>query len=153
MTNIRIINSTIKDVYVLADNLREEDRREIEADGKNIYRAIRDSYRNSNICKSVFVGEELAAMFGVGGVLLSDKGAIWLLTTNVVQKVSPLKFARIYQEQVLEMLKYFSKLENYVDASYTSSIRLLELIGFTVHAPEPLGEHGNLFCKYTMRAA
>jgi len=153
MADIRIVKTKPEHLRELARTIRKEDKREIEAFGYTANVALWRSYKGSVICKSIFVQNELAAIFGVGGETLDDAGKIWFLTTSAAEKVSPLRFARIYQEQVLKMLKTFKRLENYVDYSYTSSIRILELVGFTVHDPEPMGEKGNLFCKYTMRMA
>ncbi len=82
---------------------------------------------------------EVAACWGVHGSFLGNRAVVWLMTTPLVRKVSPLYFARLYQKEVAEMLKIFQRLENYVHAEYDSAIRLLEIIGFTVEEPEKIG--------------
>lgn len=140
-----------KDIRDMAVSLREEDRREVEASGLPVHKVLWRSFKRSLICKAICVDGELAAIFGVGGSFFDGVGKIWLITSYAVKKVSPLRFARIYQEQVMLLLKAFPALENYVDSSYTSSIRLLDMIGFELSEPAPLWKNGHLFQKYSMR--
>ena len=127
------------DVNALRANLREEDLAECLGFGVSIQKALWISYKGSLVRKTAYVDGELAACWGVGGVFLGRVGNPWLLTTPAAKNISPLRFARIYQMEVMAMLKMFSRLENFVDARYDAAIRLLEIIGFTVEEPEKLG--------------
>ncbi len=126
-------------IGLLKNNLRAEDEAEIVGFGVTAQQALWYSYKHSLIRKTAFINAELAACWGVVGVALGGKGQVWLMTTPEVKKVSPLMFVRIYQTEVLEMLKIFQRLENYVDAEYAAAIRLLEIIGFTVEEPQKMG--------------
>ncbi len=148
---ITIVDSTPEHVGALKSNLRAEDANEILRFGVTIQQALWRSYRDSIIRKSIFVDGKIAAMYGCSGVLLGNTGVIWLLTTNEVNKVSPLRFARIYQEQVQKTLKIFPTLFNYVDASYRGAIRLLENTGFIVYDAEKLGDNGALFRRFEIQ--
>ena len=150
---IIIVKTELRHIRELADNLRIDDMREIEACGVPVYKAIRRSVVNSVSCSTVLVDDSVAAIFGVCGVLLSDAGTPWLLTTPASEMVSSLTFARIYQKEVLKMLKTFPYLENYVHSSYSKAIKLLQNIGFEVAEEVEIGENRALFRKFTMRAA
>src|SRR4051812_31279454 len=99
--------------------------------------------------RTAFVDGEIAAMWGLGGVMLSDEGTPWLMTTPVVERV-PVSFVRIGRAQVAEMLSRRSRLANVVQASYLGACRLLEVLGFTLDEPIPLGPHGVPFRKFSM---
>lgn len=136
---INIVPSESWDVSKLRDNLRTEDVGEILRFGVSIQYALWRSYRRALIRKTAFINGQIAAMWGCGGAFLGNKGIVWLMTTPEVKKISPLKFTRIYQQEVAILLKTFKRLENYVDAEYDSAIRLLDIIGFTIEQPQRIG--------------
>ena len=123
---INIVDSLPWHVSELKSNLREQDKNEVLGLGVSIQHALWYGYKNSVYRKTALIDGVPVAMFGVCGVLLGSKGLPWLLTSSDVNKVSPLKFARIYQEEVKKMLAIFPVLENLVDAEYTAAIRLLD---------------------------
>lgn len=132
----------------LAAVLRPEDEREILAFGITPEKALWRSYKASLWAKTVYIDGQIAAIYGIGGTLLGDPARPWLLTSEQVKKISPLKFARHYQAEVKEMLKIYSKLSSIVDADYSAAIRLLEIIGFEVSAPEKMGNQGRMFRRF-----
>lgn len=136
---INIVPSESCDVSNLRNNLRIEDANEILRFGVSIQYALWKSYRRAIIRKTAFIDGQIAAMWGCDGTFLGNKGRVWLMTTPEVKKISPLKFSRIYQEEVKNMLKTFKRLENYVDAQYDSAIRLLDIIGFNIEEPQRIG--------------
>lgn len=148
---VDIVESTPEHVRALAAELRPADRNEIEIYGFPTNKALWRSYKNSILRKTAFVEGKIAAMWGCGGTPMGEIGQPWLMTTDAVHQVSPLFFARVYQREVLKMLKLFPKLVNYVDAGYTSAVRLLDIIGFKLGEPEPLGK-GGLFRKFELEA-
>lgn len=146
---VRIVPSRVEDVYALASKLRDADRLEITGLDLDPRAVIRASFRNAIMRRTAFVDGEIAAMWGLGGVMLSDEGAPWLMTTPAVERV-PVAFVRVARGQVAEMLGRRARLANVVQASYGGACRLLELLGFTLEPPEPLGPHGVLFRKFWM---
>lgn len=148
---VHIVASVPEHVAMLKNNLREEDRQEILRFGITIERAVWRSYRRSYQARTAFVDGEIAAMWGCNGNFLGT-GRPWLLTTAAVKNISPLTFIRIYQQEVEDMLGVFPVLANYVDASYNSAIRALEIIGFDIGEPEPIGFKNELYRKFEMRA-
>lgn len=147
---IRIEETTAAHVRQLGDRLRPEDLREVEAFGFPTNKALWRTFKGGIMRRTVFIDGELAACWGCGGVPLSAEGRPWLLTTAVADKISPLKFVRIYQEEVFKMLQVFPKLVNWCDARYDKAMRLLDIIGFRIGEPEPLGMNGVLFRKFEL---
>lgn len=146
---VSVRSCEIADIYVLAAGLREQDRLEMTCLGLDPRTVLRASYRNSILRRSYFVDGELAAVSGLGGELMADIGAPWLMTTPVVERV-PVTFVKIAREAVAEMLCHRIRLENVVAASYAGACRLLEVLGFTLEAPQPLGPNGVPFRKFWM---
>jgi hypothetical protein len=148
---ILIRNSLPSDVAAMKNNLRTGDVQEVMSFGISPERALWQSYRKSMIRKTVLIDGQPAAMFGMAGVTMGETGVPFLLTTPLVEKVSPLRFARIFQEEVLKMLEVFPRLVNYVDSSYDKATRLLDIVGFTLSEPEPYGVQGVKFQRFEMR--
>lgn len=145
---IKIVPTTSEHLRVLAETLRPEDRQEILAFGITPERALWRCYRSSLFSKTGLIDGEVAAIWGVNGAFLGDIGAPWLLTSPAVKKISPLKFCRIYQKEALYMLELFTELSSIVDANYSAAIRLLEVIGFNLKEPKPMGSKGRLFREF-----
>ncbi len=150
---ISIVPATGAHIAVLKKNLRQEDADEILRFGFTVQHAIWLTYRRSLVRKTALIDGVVAACWGISGTFMGQTGRPWLMTTPEVKKVSPLKFARIYQEEMLKMLAMFPRLENMVDAKYASAIRLLEIIGFNVDEPEPVGSGGALYRKFWIERA
>lgn len=148
MIEVEIQESTPAHVQELAENIRPGDRQEIEAYGFPTNKALWRSYKGSILRRTALIDGRVAAMWGVGGVPLGDVGQPYLMTSHLAETVSPLQFARIYQEEVLNMLSVFPKLVNWCDAGYHKAKRLLDIVGFTIGEPEPIGPKGALFCKF-----
>lgn len=154
MAEIEIVETIPAHVLELRETLREEDASEICKFGIPIRKALYRSYKNAIMCRTGLIDGRVGAIWGLGGVLLGEVGRPWLLTGSAVKEISPLTFARIYAQEVQEMLGHFPVLENWVDASYTKSVRLLKIIGFTLD--EPMKIQGlkteALFMKFHMES-
>lgn len=96
---------------------------------------------------------EVIAAFGV--VPSSDDpqlGIPWMFGTDRIDECSrqllrdPPRVLRVW-------LRHFTRLENYVDARNVKSVRWLRRLGFTVHAPEPMGVAGLPFHRFQMSAS
>lgn len=148
-TRVHIVPQQIDHVYALVANLRDADRLEMTGLDLDPRAVIRSSYRNGIMRRTAFVDGKIAAMWGLGGVMLSDEGAPWLMTTPMVERV-PVSFLRIARAQVAEMLSRRKMLSNVVQASYAGACNLLEHLGFTLDEPEPLGPHAVPFRRFSM---
>lgn len=147
---VTILPTTAEHIRAMRGKLRTEDESECIAFGWSAEKALWRSYKYGVLRKTYFVNDEIAAVSGCGGVFMGRMGQPWLLTTDVVKKISPLRFAKIYQTEVSNMLDIFPILVNYVDSRYISAVRLLKLIGFSLGEPRPLGENKNMFQEFRM---
>lgn len=148
-SSIRIVPTRAQDIRDIADKLRDGDLKEMLAMGYP-HRILWRSYKRSFMTKTAFIDGDIAAVWGVGGTPLGGEGNPWLVTTEAVNKISPLAFARIYQDEVIRMINIFPQLANYVDASYNKAIRLLDIVGFSLGEPEPMGKNGEMFIRFEM---
>jgi len=130
--------------------LRPEDIDEIIALGCSKEKALWRSYKSSIMRNAALIDGKVAAVWGVGGEVLGGIGKPWLLTSAEVYKISPLRFARIYQQEVEKMLSIFPKLVNYCDTRYSAAIRLLDITGFKIDEPAPQGMNGMLYSRFEM---
>lgn len=139
--------SQVSDVYRLAANLRENDRIEVAGFGLDPRAAIRASYRHAILRRTAFVDGEIAAMWGLGGNMLSDEGAPWLMTAPVCERV-PVTFVKVGRYHLAEMLRHRRRLSNLVAASYHQAIRFLEVLGFHLDPPMRLTPDGPPFHRF-----
>lgn len=149
MPKVEVVPATIAHAYALARCLRDDDRAEIEAAGEGARISLRRCFRSSVMCKTAFVDGEIACMWGLAGTMLSDVGHPFLLTAAPVER-APLALIRIGKDEVKKMLWHRAHLYDYVAARYTRAIGLLEMFGFTVHAPMPFGPKLVPFCKFEL---
>lgn len=147
---VRIITTNPSHIAALKLNLRSEDATELLRLGVTIQHALWQSYRQSLIRKTALIDNTVAACWGVCGTVMGRVGVPWLLTSPAIHNISPLRFAREYQREVMAMLKIFPRLENYVDSEYAGAIRLLEIIGFTIEGPQKIGN--GMYCKFWVEA-
>lgn len=154
MVNIEILPTTHQHVLELRDTLREGDAFEICKFGLPIRKALYRSFRNAIFSRTATVDGKVAATWGLSGVILGNVGHPWLLTGTECDRVNPITFARIYKREVQEMLTKFDVLENWVDSTYIKSVRLLQLIGFTLDDPMPIKglKSQALFRKFWLRS-
>lgn len=145
---IEIVSATAVHIRELMDTLREADRLEIESFGLSANKGLWLSYRRGLYNKCALVNGKVAAVWGLCGTHLGYTGQPWLLTSNEVYKISPLKFAKIYQKEVYKMLELFPLLENYVAVEYEKAIRMLSIVGFDIGEPEKWGK--GMFKRFTM---
>jgi len=147
---INIVPTTVEHVAYIIETLRPEDRKEIEAIGLDVDKALFYTHRNAIWSRTGLVNDKPAAIWGVAGELLSSVGVPFLTTGIEVENISPLKFSRIYKKEVEDMKKLFSSLENYVESSYTGAVRMLKIAGFSLDEPIKVGS-GN-YQKFHMKA-
>ena len=150
---VKIVKAESWHVSMMKRHLRMEDEREMMGWGISANKGLWCSYKESLIRRTAMIDGEPAAMWGVRSTLLGNVGDIWLQTTPAVRWVSPLKFARVYQDQVYKMLNVFKRLENWVDNDYDGAVRLLDISGFSLGEPEPVGVNGHLYRKFWIERA
>lgn len=147
---LEIISTIPAHLQELAFNMREADKKEVMGFGVTPIQALDLSYNGSLYSKTALINDKVAACWGCAGIFLGYSAKPWLLTSDEVYKISPIRFARIYKEEVFQMSELFLRLENYVDCEYTAAIRLLEISGFKISEPEPIGKAGKLYRKFIL---
>lgn len=145
---IMVVPTSSAHIRELAMTIRESDKREIESYGFTCTKGLWRSFKFGVMNRTALIDGKVAACWGCQGSLLGAVGVPWLLTSNEVRKISPLRFARIYQKEVYKMLKLFPYLVNHVDMNYHEAVRLLQIIGFEVGEPEKYGM--GMFRKFEM---
>lgn len=128
---VHVRASKQEDVDYLANNLREEDRREVLASHGSTTKALQDGLDNSEECWTFEVADtkEIAGMYGLGR-LDSMTACPWLLTSPAINKVW-LPFLKGSRKWVKEVNNKYPLLVNYCDEDYTVAIKWLQFVGFT----------------------
>lgn len=138
--------------HVKAIELRDGDRREIEALGLSPRDGLARSLARSVWADAYLAGGEVAALAGlavqplVGGVAMP-----WLLTGRPVDRHRK-AFLRLTRARTRQMLAEHGLLVAEVHAEYGEAVRWLAWLGFTLAPPRPLGPLGAPFQQATMRA-
>lgn len=144
-----VARTTSDHIRELSMHMRTEDRLEAERLGYAARRLLFRSYKGSAYCRTGLVGSTVASIWGVYGNSLGHVGCPWLVTRQGVNKiVCPIYFARFYRDQVKIMREMFPLLENWVDSTYTESVRMLKIVGFNLDEPTPHGKNGELFRRF-----
>lgn len=149
--DIEIRSSVKEDINKLSPFIRYRDRQEFAAVGYKPKEALYYSYKHGLYRQTGLMNGRVVACWGVTGAPMGLVGQPYLITGNLINKLSPLIFARLYKKEVETMLKIFPVLENYVDARYEGAIRLLKLAGFEIGEPVELGLNKSMFCKFSKR--
>lgn len=148
---ITVVPSKIEDVYRLSAIMRPADWNELYVLGLAPKATLRRVYRDAVIRKTIFVDGKLAAMYGVCGNMISDAGEPYLLTAKPVE-LAPKALIKHGLYAVAEMHQHFRILTGYVIDSYGGAKGLLEMLGFKLDPPIPVGPQGALFCRYCKEA-
>lgn len=132
------------DEKAMLANMRRKDIEECKAFGMSPGRAIKDSLSNSLYAKSVWLDDDIIAMIGLSGNVVSDLGCPWMLTGYGIEKV-PVSFARVAIHELDEMNKIKRVLSNAVWAEYKEAVKFMSIVGFSVFSPRPMGKNGAMF--------
>lgn len=100
---------------------------------------------------ALYDGRPISA-FGTGEpTVLSDCGAPWMLSVEGVEKHARMVAvaSRLYFE---DAKKRYSRLENFVDARNTATVRWLAWLGFAVDEPRALGPDNLPFHRFSWSA-
>lgn len=147
LSMIEITQTLPSHIEELADNLREADAKEITCFGISIREALAESNRHAQMSKTALVNGVVAGIWGLNGIILGDVGQPWLLTSPICDQY-PLQFVLLYRQEVRKMLEMYPRLENIVDNSYTRAVKVLELVGFKLGEPQPMGHTGAMFRSF-----
>lgn len=132
----------------IAMNLRTQDRREIEAQGKDPKEEIISSMISSEECYEAFYGDEPLALFGIAENL--DGTSIWMLGTKDVSKhVKALVSCGM--DYISEKLMDHKSLYNYISSKNKKALRFIKHAGAEIDKEPVVTENGTKFVKFTLR--
>jgi len=121
--------SELYDCHYIAENIREDDRREILAfSGEEPLEAMVSGFIHSDSPRTVLVGDTPVAMFGSGPVE-PRVGSVWLLGTDGIEDIS-IQFLRESKYWLEHLYENYDLLFNYVDERNTVHIKWLKWLGF-----------------------
>ena len=143
--DVTIVPGRLEHCFVLAQNMRPEDARELEACGQTPLEGVLHAFSKS-IPAAALYDDVLGAMFGV--VEVGDSAALWSLTTPLFEE-KRFSFVRAAKKVVGDLLKHYSRVGNLVDGRYTGALRLVEALGAEFGSPRLVG--GVPFLPFTFR--
>lgn len=152
MSNLaQIVTADLDHIPLILSRLREADRREIHALSEQTpERILTQSFHMSRLAWTGMIDGVPVCMFGV--VKVEDgHGRPWMIGTDLLDK-HQIVFLRRCKSQVETMQRCFTRLENYVDVRNTRAICWLSWLGFSFHAPEPVGRFALPFMKFYREA-
>lgn len=126
MKDIRLFNADYKTVLEIAENLRPEDRRELEtATGRTAVEAVFRSLAVSEIAYVSRYKGEPHAVFGV-----APSGVVWMVGTKAIEK-APMSTYKAAKEIIHGLLEnHYETLWNHVDCRNELHIKWLKALGF-----------------------
>lgn len=148
--NVEVVQSTPEHLVELTKRIRHKDAQESLKLGFEPLVAITQCFKYAVLRKTVLINGEVAAVFGVTGSFFAEQNTLYLITSEVVNQVSPLTFVKIYLQELEKMISTFNKLVCYVDVDYKEAVRLLELVGF--EREQTLNLNGHEFYLYSLES-
>lgn len=134
----------------IARLMREADRNEVAALGRDPFGALTLSLRKSKRAWTIIADGQPIGMFGVGDVnILAEVGSPWMLGTPEIER-HVMTFLRNCPYWVGQLLEGYTVLRNCVDDRNRLSIRWLKWLGFEVG--ERVVFKGHLFRMFEMRS-
>lgn len=127
---VRIRKSDRSDIDILKDNLREQDKKELELMGvDSIENSLLFGYESpESVCFTVEFKDKVVAMFGCVPIEGDKKVAtLWMLSSDEVRKF-PKRFLKLAKEYVDGFKKEYETLFNLIHPSNTMSMKLVEIL-------------------------
>jgi hypothetical protein len=142
------------DIDAVAGNIREADRRELEA-WTGCSDLLPDLMASIEMSDRVWTGVlegQPACLFGVApGSILGAVGTPWLVSTPAIDR-HPIAFLRACQPALRRMQSDYYVLRNFVDVRNTRVKRWLTWLGFELQEPVPFGPWGLPFHPFEWRS-
>ena len=149
---VTIRPSKVEDAYLLGNNLRESDKREIKAgSGRGPLEALVTAFKLSDpdLRWTALYNDEPIVMWGVSG-LNQTTGSIWLLASDEIYSIRKI-FLMNCPSYLKTMHERYQHLYNWVDIKHESSLHWLHGLGFNVVDFNP--QHGHAKAPFLMFAS
>lgn len=133
---IEIVPADYPDAADIAMRMRASDVLELQRLGGNApYDAIRDSLQLTGEAWVAKIDDVPEVIFGCGRAsVLRGRGYPWLLGTDVVERIA-MPMVRTTRHYVQRWAREHTLLENITDATNTTTIKWLRVLGFTFDPP------------------
>jgi hypothetical protein len=137
---------TEQSIRFIADNMRDEDVKEVWASNRYTpFEALDSSVEASDFSTVVVIDGVPCSVFGLlVSDILTGTGVPWLLSSSEILKHKS-ELLRQSPRIISEMLTISPKLNNYVHTENKVSIQWLQWLGFKVEAAIPYGRDGEMF--------
>jgi hypothetical protein len=129
--NIAITDTVPIHLRIMSNAMREENIETARQFGIQPLKALWKNYRSSLICKSVFINDNLCAIFGILGSMCGEVGRPWICMTPETEEY-PMRIAFRFKAELRKMKEMFPVLEDYIDETNEKSLRFMELMGFKI---------------------
>lgn len=129
-----IRGADVDDAIFIGEHMTEEAKKEIRKTGEDPAKAVRFSWRCSDVCNVLELDGTPIMIYGVYASLLGTS-KIWAIGTDGCKRC-PMFMVRIGKKVVRVFREMYGKLENWCDEDYASSIKWLRMIGFEVDPPK-----------------
>lgn len=156
MADVRYRPTTAHDLWLVATNMREQDREELRASGHgDPLSVLQEAEAISDWTATMEVDGEAAAIFGVVESRIAGiEGPVhvpWMLGSTVLHKHKRLLLTES-PAIVHTMRQEYSFLMNMVFAGSKKSVAWLRRLGFRIDEAVPFGDKGELFHPFTLRS-
>lgn len=121
--------ATKKDALLVAANLRDEDRREIEGLGHSPLALVWCVETSAHATAFVNRDGELAGIAGIGPDDREGVGQVWMICTPAVEK-NPVTFVRQAKLWLADVAKDYTMLWNLMDSRNKLHHKLVKMLGF-----------------------
>ncbi len=148
-----VLKANIHLITPMLGDIRKEDSDEAFAmTGKLAEDCLIEGVDKSDISYVGLYHGDPVVCFGVRrNTSLSNKGIVWLLSTNKLNSIKNI-FIRNSRPYVVKLMNGFDMLENWVDVRNTVAIRWLRWCGFKFdETPKPVGCFGDPFYHFSLR--
>ena len=145
-------NSDISDVFELAKNMRDADKKEIwKSHHRTPEEALLSGFTESIFCLTVEHKESPIAMFGVvPEMFLSNNATVWMLASPKLEEIQK-TFIKRSKHFIDLMLNYYPMLSNFVDIENKHSIKWLKWCGAKLGAVVIYGVEKQFFQYFEFR--
>ena len=128
---IKVTDTIPIHLRLMADAMQEESRIIATHFGITPHKGLWQNYRQSLICKSVFIQNDICAIFGLLGGVFGDTARPWIAMTPETEKY-PMRVAFSFKSELKKMATMFPVLEDYIDEDNEKAIRFMALMGFKI---------------------
>lgn len=128
---IEIIDTIPSHIRSMVECMKEQLKTTAFMLGISPQKALWKSYKQSIFSKTAFINGEIAAIWGCAGDVVGEKGIPWLICSPAVEDY-PFRVMFVFRQELNNMLRMFSILEDFVDESDEKVKRMLKITGFII---------------------